>query len=73
MWGLDDRREPLSVSEWAELLWYREEMEYDVPGLDAEPYEAANINRFRGCRYALRLVASFWRVTETTKMVSAWL
>ena len=57
-----------AVWEWADMLWRREEMEYDLPEEEArgEHYVARPINRFRGSWYFLHLVASFWRQTETS-------
>ncbi len=50
------------------MLWFREELEYTIDG-EEEKYTAAGINRFRESWYALHLVASFWRVVETTKEI----
>jgi len=72
VWGLEHQPVPLSIGEWAQLLWRREEMEYDVPG-DAEPFVARPINRFRQCWYVLHLVTSFWTRAETTKSIHTFL
>ena len=53
------------------MLWRREEAEYDV--IEGEKYEAAAINRFRSSWYDLHLFVSFWRVTETTSSVHAFM
>ena len=49
------------------MLWRREEAEYDTE--EGENYEAAAVNRFRRSWYDLHLLASFWRVPETTPPV----
>jgi len=72
VWGLEHQPVPLSIGEWAQLLWRREEMEYDLPG-DKEPYVARPINRFRECWYVLHLVCSFWVRSETTKSIHTFL
>ena len=53
------------------MLWRREETEYDV--VEGGNYEAAAINRFRSSWYDLHLFVSFWRVTETTSSVHAFM
>ena len=53
------------------MLWRREEAEYDVE--EGENYVAAPINRFRRSWYDLHILASFWRVTETTSSVHTFL
>ena len=40
---------------------------------DEEPFHASPINRFRRDLNVLHLVHSFWRVTETTRSIHAWL
>ena len=72
VWGLEQQPVPLSIGEWAQLLWRREEMEYDVPG-DTEPFVARPINRFRESWYVLHLVTSFWVRSETTKSIHTFL
>ena len=72
MWGLEGQPKPLSVEEWALALYYREELEYTLPG-EKEEYRAASINRFRLSWPVQHLVHSFWRVTETTKSVHTFL
>ena len=72
VWGLHHQPVPLSIGEWAWLLWRREEMEYDVPG-DDEPFIARPVNRFRGSWYVMHLVTSFWTRAETTKSVHTFL
>ena len=72
VWGLDIRHIPLDVPEWIEMLFRREELEYDVPG-DETPYRAAPINRFRASWYDLHLLASFWRITETAKSIHTFM
>ena len=61
----------LAIHEWINMLWRREEAEYDVE--EGEHYEAAAINRFRTSWYDLHLFTSFWRVTETTGSVHTFL
>ena len=53
------------------MLWRREEAEYDV--IEGGKYEAAAIYRFRSSWYDLHLFVSFWRVTETTSSVHAFM
>eukprot|EP00973_Karenia_brevis_P061872 8605125-Karenia_brevis.AAC.1 len=40
---------------------------------DKEPYKAAPINCFRSSWYDIHLSSSFWRVTETTRSVHAFM
>ena len=61
----------LSIWEWINMLWRREEAEYDVE--EGEHYAAAPINRFRNSWYDLHLFTSFWRVIETTSSVHTFL
>ena len=61
----------LTIPEWINMLWRREEAEYDVE--EGEQYEAAVINRFRRSWYDLHLFASLWRVTETTTSVHTFM
>ena len=61
----------MSVPEWINMLWRREEAEYDVE--KDEHYVAAPINRFRRSWYDLHIQTSFWRVTETTSSVHTFL
>ena len=61
----------LQIYEWINMLWRREEAEYDVE--EGENYEAAAINRFRTSWYDLHLFTSFWRVTETSSSVHTFL
>ena len=72
VWGLQHQPVPLSVGEWAWLLWRREELEYQVAG-DSEPFAARPINRFRESWYVMHLVTSFWTRAETTKSVHTFL
>ena len=37
---------PLSVGEWARMLWLREELEYTLPD-EEDVYQANAVNRFR--------------------------
>merc|ERR1711860_194455 len=39
--GLEFQPVPLTISEWTELLWRREELEYDLP-TDREKYVASS-------------------------------
>jgi hypothetical protein len=61
----------LTIAEWINMLWRREEAEYDAE--EGEHYEAAAINRFRRSWYDLHLLCSFWRVTETTSSVHTFM
>ena len=72
VWGLENQPVPLTIAEWIELIFRREEMEYQLPG-DDEHYHAAPVNRFRGSWYDVHLACSFWRVTETTKSVHTFM
>ena len=63
---------PLTIGEWTELLWRREELEYDLP-TDREKYVASPLSRFRSAWYDLHLTASFWQRSETTKSIHAFL
>ena len=72
VWGLENQPAPLTIAEWIDLIFRREEMEYQVPG-DDEHYHAAPVNRFRGSWYDLHLTSSVWRVTETTKSVHTFM
>ena len=67
-WGNYNQPQALSVIEWITALLRREELEYSLED-DAEPYEAAKVNRFRCSWQVLHLLHSFWRVTETTQSV----
>ena len=72
VWGLEEQETPLSIAEWAWMLWRREELEYSLPG-DPEPFVASPINRFRNSWYVMHLVVSFWTRAETTKSIHAFL
>ena len=72
VWGLETQPVPLSVVEWIQIMYRREELEYSMPD-DEEPYQAAPINRFRCSWYDIHLSSSFWRVTETTKSVHTFM
>ena len=72
VWGLENQPVYLSVVEWIQLLYRREELEYSMPG-DKEPYVASPVNRFRSSWYDIHLSSSFWRVTETTKSVHSFM
>ena len=72
VWGLEHQPTPLTITEWTEILWRREELEYDLPS-DTEPYAARAKNRFRDAWYDLHLVTSFWQRSETTKSIHAFL
>ena len=61
----------MSVPTWIDVLFRREELEYDVE--EGENYKASEINRFRVSWYDLHLFASFWRVTETTKSIHTFM
>ena len=61
----------LSVPEYINLWWRREEMEYDVE--EGENYVAAAINRFRRSWYDLHIQTSLWRATETTSSIHTFL
>jgi hypothetical protein len=72
VWGLENQEVPLSIAEWAWMLWRREELEYTVTG-ETELFVARPINRFRESWYVLHLVVSFWQRSETTKSIHTWL
>ena len=72
VWGLEHQPLPLSIGDWAQLLWRREEMEYSVLG-DDKPFVARPINRFRESWYVLHTVTSFWTRSETTKSIHTFL
>ena len=72
VWGLESQEVPLSIPEWAWMLWRREELEYTIAG-ETEKFVANPINRFRTDWYVLHLVVSFWQRTETTKSTHTWL
>lgn len=72
VWGLDNQPVPLSVVEWIQIMYRREELEYSLPD-DEVPYQAAPVNRFRHSWYDIHLSSSFWRVTETTKSVHTFM
>ena len=72
MWGLEEQEEPLSIPEWAWMLWRREELEYTLPG-DSEPFVASPIKRFLNSWYVMHLVVSFWTRAETTKSIHTFL
>ena len=61
----------LKIPDWITRLWRVEEAECDVE--EGEDYEAAPINRFGRSWYDLHILASFWRVTETTSSVHTFL
>ena len=72
VWGFfDSQPVSLKIWEWINMLWRREEAQYDVE--EGENYEAAPINRFRRSWYDLHLLTSFWRVTETTSSVHTFM
>ena len=72
VWGLENQQVPLSVIEWIQVLYRREEQEYAMPD-DEKPYQAEPVNRFRSSLYDIHLTSSFWRVTETTKSVHTFM
>ena len=72
VWGfLGLQPKSLTITEWINMLWRREEMEYDIE--NGENYKAAPINRFRCSWYDLHLLTSFGRVTETTSSVHTFM
>ena len=73
-WGLakDDASLAPTVEDMIQILFLREEMEYDCPS-DVKKYVASATNRFRDSWYDLHLLHSFWRVTETTRSVHTFM